>query len=291
MDDVVLSLVILSLGGSAVGLLLMGLARLTRSRYAARWRCMVWALLCLRMMLPIPLPPVAVAPIQIPAPVVESPVVTAQGDANPWEAEVSREPNLEPEVSNASWKIPDVSGWAAMVWALGAAVVFAWSVVAHLRLRRYLHRWGTEVDHKIVIDCYLAQADRLGLRHVPKLLWCPGLAVPMLAGVWAPVLLIPADMEEDEMLEYALLHELIHHRRRDIWLKVCMVLTLSIHWFNPLMWWMVHQMERDVELACDETALKVLPQQQHRAYGETILRAAQRSSMSIGKEVVPKRSE
>lgn len=57
------------------------------------------------------------------------------------------------------------------------------------------------------------------------------------------------------------------------------------------MWWMVHQMERDVELACDETALKVLPQQQHRAYGETILRAAQRSSMSIGKEVVPKRSE
>lgn len=57
MDDVVLSLVTLSLGGSAVGLLLMGLARLTRSRYAARWRCMVWALLCLRMMLPIPLPP------------------------------------------------------------------------------------------------------------------------------------------------------------------------------------------------------------------------------------------
>ena len=57
MDEFLINLLTLSLGGGVVGAVLMGLARLTRSRYGARWRCVVWALLCLRMIWPLPLFP------------------------------------------------------------------------------------------------------------------------------------------------------------------------------------------------------------------------------------------
>ena len=77
-------------------------------------------------------------------------------------------------------------------------------------------------------------------------------------------------------MDYALLHELIHYRRRDIWLKALAMLTVSVHWFNPVMWLMVRQVDRDIELACDEMALTVLPEEERLAYGETILQAAAR---------------
>ena len=47
------------------------------------------------------------------------------------------------------------------------------------------------------------------------------------------------------------------------------------------MWLMVRQVDRDIELACDEAALTVLPEEERLAYGETILRAAARVHRQI----------
>ena len=69
MGEFLQHLTALSLGGGLVILVLMLAARLTGSRYAARWRCWVWLLLCLRLAVPLPLLPQAserAAPIQLP---------------------------------------------------------------------------------------------------------------------------------------------------------------------------------------------------------------------------------
>ena len=49
MNRFLLDLAAISLGGGAVVLLLLLAARLTRGRYAARWRCTAWLLLSLRL--------------------------------------------------------------------------------------------------------------------------------------------------------------------------------------------------------------------------------------------------
>ena len=67
MNQFLLTLGGLALGGSAAILLLALAGRSTRARYGARWRCWAWALLCLRLALPFPLFPQAQAgaPIQV----------------------------------------------------------------------------------------------------------------------------------------------------------------------------------------------------------------------------------
>ena len=57
MDDFLLTLGALTLGGSAAILLLSLASRSTRSLYGARWRCWAWLLLCLRLAVPFPLLP------------------------------------------------------------------------------------------------------------------------------------------------------------------------------------------------------------------------------------------
>ena len=273
MDECLMDLFALSLGGGVVALVLMGVARVTRTRYGAKWRCVIWALLCLRLIILLPLVPQVQAPVQMTVPQMDRPVA------------VSAAPTVAPNTGTAPQIHPDeeekapaltMSHIVSGVWLLGMCGVLVWSGVSHMRLRRYLRRWATVETREEVCCRYAAQAQRLNLKRVPKLLACPGLEVPMLTGLVAPALMLPQVASPENGLDYALLHELIHYRRRDIWLKALVMLTVSVHWFNPVMWLMVRQVDRDIELACDEMALTVLPEEERLAYGETILQAAAR---------------
>ncbi|OUP46462.1 M56 family metallopeptidase [Pseudoflavonifractor sp. An187] len=273
MDECLMDLFALSLGGGVVALVLMGVARVTRARYAAKWRCVIWALLCLRLIILLPLVPQVQAPVQMTVPQMDRPVA------------VSAAPTVAPNTGTAPQIHPDeeekapaltMSHIVSGVWLLGMCGVLVWSGVSHMRLRRYLRRWASVETREEVCCRYAAQAQRLNLKRVPKLLACPGLEVPMLTGLVAPALMLPQNASPEDGLDYALLHELIHYRRRDIWLKALVMLTVSVHWFNPVMWLMVRQVDRDIELACDEMALTVLPEEERLAYGETILQAAAR---------------
>lgn len=273
MDECLMDLFALSLGGGVLALVLMGVARVTRARYAAKWRCVIWALLCLRLIILLPLVPQVQAPVQMTVPQMGRPVA------------VSAAPSVTPDEGTSSPLRPDgkeeapaltISHMVGGVWLLGMCGVLVWSGVSHMRLRRYLRRWATVETREEVCCRYAEQAQRLNLKRVPKLLACPGLEVPMLTGLVAPALMLPQVASPENGLDYALLHELIHYRRRDIWLKALVMLTVSVHWFNPVMWLMVRQVDRDIELACDEMALTVLPEEERLAYGETILQAAAR---------------
>ena len=273
MDEIMMDLFALSLGGGVVALVLMGVARVTRARYAAKWRCVIWALLCLRLIILLPLVPQVQAPVQMTVPQMDRPVaVSAAPSVTPDEGTSSQ---LRPDGKEEA-SAPTLSHIVGGVWLLGMCGVLVWSGVSHMRLRRYLRRWATVETREEVCCRYAAQAQRLNLKRVPKLLACPGLEVPMLTGLVAPALMLPQDASPEDGLDYALLHELIHYRRRDIWLKALVMLTGSVHWFNPVMWLMVRQVDRDIELACDEMALTVLPEEERLAYGETILQAAAR---------------
>ena len=57
MNQMLLTLGTLTLGGSAAVLLLALAGRSTRGRYGAKWRCWGWLLLCLRLAVPLPLLP------------------------------------------------------------------------------------------------------------------------------------------------------------------------------------------------------------------------------------------
>ena len=215
MDEILMDLFVLSLGGGVVALVLIGVARVTRARYAAKWRCVIWALLCLRLIILLPLVPQVQAPVQMTVPQIDRPVA------------VSAAPTVAPDGGASSLLRPDgkeeapaltLSHIVGGVWLLGMCGVLVWSGVAHMRLRRYLRRWASVETREEVCCRYAAQAQRLNLKRVPKLLACPGLEVPMLTGLGAPALMLPQDASSEDGLDYALLHELIHYRRRDIWL-------------------------------------------------------------------------
>lgn len=295
----------LTLGGSVAVILFAVTARASRTRYAARWRCWIWALLCLRMAIPFSLlslhQETREAPIQLSVPsdtvvyeyytpdVSQSHIDTAPSDAFtpsvPDAPVVSVQPDVpEEEVEWEPQVSISVSEIIALVWLAGVAVMTIWAIVSHLRFTRYVRRWARPVQDSEIIRLYNSVGDQLIVSRRPNLRVCVGLRAPMLAGVFRPVLLLPEESlnEGPDTMRFILVHELTHYKRRDIWLKTLALLANIVHWFNPFMWYMMRLVERDTELACDEAALRQLPPEDHAAYGRTILNAVERLKLKPG---------
>ena len=280
----------LTLGGSAAAVLLALAGRTTWGRYGSKWRCWAWLALCLRLAVPLPLMPQSErrAPIQMDLPPAAAvpPAPVFPGDA-PGPAPI---PEPTPSVSApeapscpdyqppAPARRPSLSSAqiALGVWLLGAAAFLVRTGAAHLRFLRWLKRWAAPVTGGEAIAAFNQLGNRLGLDRRPRLLVCQGLKAPMLAGLLRPAILLPQEGVSGETLGFSLLHELTHYRRRDVWLKTLALWVNALHWFNPLMWYMVRLVERDIELACDEDALRSLPKSDFAAYGQTILDAVAR---------------
>ena len=81
--------------------------------------------------------------------------------------------------------------------------------------------------------------------------------VPMVWGLFRPVILLPADAGEwePERRRAVLLHELVHIQRQDWLMQTIAQVTCAVYWFNPLVWFAARRMRTEVERACDDYVL------------------------------------
>ncbi|MCI8478292.1 MAG: M56 family metallopeptidase [Oscillospiraceae bacterium] len=282
MTDFLTRLGALTLGGTAAILLLGGLFWLTCTRYAACWRCWCWLLICLRMALPFSLVqpiPTRSMPVQISLPtdrVVyqtgQLPPTAPDPGGPPIPASAEAENHTAPSIQARF--VLTRSGLVFLLWLAGAAVVLIGQLRRYGTFLRYLRRWTEPVTKEAILQQFQRTGAQMGLQRLPRLLICPGLSAPMLAGLLCPYLLLPWEELDPAQLHSILLHELTHYRRRDIFFKALVLWVCVLHWFNPAVWWMARLVEQELELACDDAVLVYLPAGDRVVYAETILKAS-----------------
>lgn len=93
------------------------------------------------------------------------------------------------------------------------------------------------------------------------------------AGIILPRVYLPDGLTESER-ECVLAHERCHIRRGDFLIKPLAYIALCLHWFNPLVWlaWVIAM--RDMEVSCDEAALRRLGSTRRADYAQTLLNMA-----------------
>ncbi|EDK34247.1 M56 family metallopeptidase [Clostridium kluyveri] len=98
--------------------------------------------------------------------------------------------------------------------------------------------------------------------------------VPSLFGNIKPKILISSDFIHRlsvEQKKYIFLHELSHFKRKDIFISWIMLFCGILNWFNPIIWFFLHKMWEDCELACDAYVLSHLKEKEQGEYGKTII--------------------
>ncbi len=102
---------------------------------------------------------------------------------------------------------------------------------------------------------------------------------PVTAGIWRPVLLLPATfIEEHSRTEFlaAVGHECAHIRRNDFWKNVCYEIAGLLTAFHPVTWFIKSRIAHTREMICDRMAAEELLDR--RTYGESLLQLATKMS-------------
>jgi beta-lactamase regulating signal transducer with metallopeptidase domain/tetratricopeptide (TPR) repeat protein len=98
---------------------------------------------------------------------------------------------------------------------------------------------------------------QLGLSTDVRLLQSPRVTVPVVWGVFRPVLLLPEDAASwpAERMRVVMLHELAHLKRVDGISLILTRIAVSLFWFHPLAWSLERAGRNECERACDDLVL------------------------------------
>lgn len=284
-ENLLFNLVQIGLTVSAVALVLLCLRRVLKKRYPARVMCAVWAVLAVRLLIPVqltlPEPPVQVTPrthyvlheAVLPAQAAPQPRLIDPADTR-WVTggQAAQFGTNDP----ASVTTFNVGSLLAALWLLGALCFAAAQAELYLRYNRRLRRCARQTQSDMLRRTFDEQKQTLGVTRDVLLRISPEADCPMLAGFFRPALYLPDENLNQTDAAFIFRHELTHYKRGDLWLKLLLVLARAVQWFNPLIHCMAHCANEDIELACDDAVAKDMDGAQRRAYGETILRSAER---------------
>ena len=151
----------------------------------------------------------------------------------------------------------DLKAMLYQVWFAGmavmAAVICACNLHLSLRLKRRRYEYPAADS---LLSVYVTEA-------VPT---------PCIFGLFRPAVYLTPDAVKDEQVRaHVLAHELTHYRHGDhIW-SVLRSVCLVLHWYNPLVWAAAKVSRADAELACDEGALARLGEDHRGDYGRTLI--------------------
>ena len=127
------------------------------------------------------------------------------------------------------------------------------------------------MEDAAVLELFSHVKSELGIQDHIIIKSCACIKTPMLVGLLRPMVLIPQSSFHQDELPLILKHELVHYKRRDLWYKVLMILAVSIHWFNPVIYLMVKSALNLCEISCDEEVLKEIDAKGRAEYGEAII--------------------
>ena len=285
MTGFLLTLLRLSLLGSVLGVVLMGMLHLLGRRISRAAGYYLWLLVLLRLCVPVwvdlPIPA-----YQDMATVTGTMVMTGQNTVTlpaqpPTDQGGQTTPPAQPVTpasgGEAVTAAPTVD-WRAVLnapalwfglWAIGFVLSLGRYGRGYRRFARLVRR-ESHAPGRLALEV-LQELDPGGKIALAV---CPAIPCPMALGLLRPTVFLPEGVEDRGRLEDILRHELTHLRRRDLLYKWCAAVVTSLHWFNPLMPVFRREMARRCELACDEAAAGNLSPEARRRYGETLLSLA-----------------
>lgn len=257
------------------------LRRLMKKRYPARMVCVVWAILALRLLIPVQLT-LPQAPVQVmprTSYVVQSDQTAFRQAGlpvgqNPTRWVTGTQAQTLSAADTGTVKTVDITDILLTLWLAGVIACVLWQGIGYYRLIHSLKGTSRSVERADLHTILQEQcADLVIDREIP-LRVSSAADCPMLAGFIHPTLYLPDERISRTDAAFIFRHELTHYKHGDLWLKLLLLAARCLHWFNPL----VHLIERfaqeDIEAACDDAVVRGHDGAYRRAYGETILRSA-----------------
>lgn len=308
MADFLLYILKINLLAAAVILLTVIVSGNLARKYSVRWKYRIWLALAILLLFPMHVPDSwNVVEIHVPAvfssKTQQSNLPQETGMAEPADPETAgtqqevllssdtgetsqaavqhRSPenrntgNTETASASARWiSMEHAAKLAVTIWAAGVLLLGVKKAVETYLAGKALRRWNMPNWNRSLEREYRKICKSMKVKRAPRLMLNSRLNTPLLMGFWHPCICLPQTGYTAEEQELILRHELCHYRRKDLWYKLLMHLLCIVYWFNPALWWMKKEADRDIEFLCDETVMETRTVQERILYNRLLARTA-----------------
>ena len=267
MDKLFDTVLELSWQAGLIALAVMAVRLVLRKKASRRALCMLWALVALRLLLPVSLTvesPVSLqaeeAPVSRAYHTMQEARTSVPEEAAPAPAESSGAAAavVPPEPAAETVTLRTFARWLPWIWVIGMGCMAAYMLLSFIWMRLTLRR----------------------AEHIRDNVYrCTQWSTPFVLGIIAPCIYVPESVSEED-LPQVLAHERCHIRRWDHVMKPFAFLLLAVNWFNPVLWAAYVLLGRDMENACDEMALKNADAAQRAAYSRALVSCAAQPKMA-----------
>lgn len=173
------------------------------------------------------------------------------------------------ETMTGEWSLAEI---AKVVWLIGGISVGLLFLYTNLRFQRNVLKARREM-------CFdtesMASDTRKFLEACTTKLsiyLCDEIETPCVFGLFHPAVYVTNEVTKDEeVLRHVIAHEITHYLHRDYIWGVLRAVSLTIHWYNPFVWYAAILSRNDAELACDEAAIERLGERERVSYGRTLI--------------------
>ncbi len=293
--------------GSITGLIVCLIRNIFDKKLSGKWRCIMWFIVLATLLIPIryeikttrSMPNNIINNIEDIKNIAEKPVVYHELHENQSEIEyqTSQENNLEniqvedvqdniKEKLNQDNVIPNedvrhISNHLSInyiltniviptSWLIGTFIfaILLISGVFQIRNKSRKENFQDERICTILENC----KEQLNIKKNIKIVLQENYKTSIF-GIFNPVILVSENIlnESNETIKYIFLHELSHYKRNDPIFNYILLATLSIHWFNPIIWFIFMKVREDIELGADELAIEKLNKQEKKEYGFVLI--------------------
>ena len=156
------------------------------------------------------------------------------------------------------------------VWIIGtliASFTTIWSYRTHMdKVRAYLPS-----ENPAILSAAEAAARKLQL-PVPTVCPISKGKSPSIQGLRHPVILIPENVYSEEDYRYVFYHELMHWKEHDMWIKLLVCALNCIFWWNPCSYLLRINLNRTLELRCDQSVSRLLQSPEKLEYIEVLIK-------------------
>lgn len=151
------------------------------------------------------------------------------------------------------------------IWIIGIIIAVVHKMREWNKVKGYLIKGTSKGDG--VAEKILREIDS----ECPiKIEYNLAIAEPFIKGLRHPVIYLPEKECNEKELEFILMHEYLHWKRKDLWKKFVINIIGIIFWWNPLAYLLCKDLDQIIELNCDNAMSKKYSEMDTLYYLDTL---------------------
>ena len=276
MNEFMKTLLSLSVSGTLLLLLILGLKPLYKNKFSKRWQYYIWIIVALRFLLPFTPDTTIVGSLfeKFDTAAITNEISTSLNVPVSVNTDNSETKPIQTKeyITDIAIREPfNIYVCLFFIWSALALILFVRKITVYQGFIQYIKAGNTEVSDIKLLNILSDCEEKLNINTRVELSHNPLIASPIMIGFFRPRIVLPVGELEDKELSYIFVHELTHYKQKDMFYKWLIQIVVCVHWFNPFAYLLEKEVNKSCELSCDEKVISILDDKARREYGDTLI--------------------